>query len=146
MNLHLMNQIISFDLRKERYKWQFQLERLVKLVRTLLEEFEDSNIFIASDLTKIHERGFFGKTKDVLERIKDDENIEKGEYVIVFEKNKKNEINEEDYSLEAKLVDVMVKENLTMKDAISKLSQDKNVKKNDLYKASLNLKDKFKEQ
>ena len=47
--------------------------------------------------------------------------------------------------MEAKLVDVMVKENLTMKDAISKLSLDKNVKKNDLYKASLNLKDKFKD-
>ena len=119
-------------------------KRLVKLVSILLDNFEDSNIFIASDLTKVHERGFFGKTKDVLEQIKNDENIEKEEYVIVFEKNKKEVKLEDDYSLEAKIVDIVIKENITVKEAINELSLNKNIKKNDLYKASLNLKEKFK--
>ena len=61
-------------------------KRLVKLVEKLKNIFVKSNIFIASDLTKIHERNFFGKIEEVYDIIKNDVNIEKGEYVIVLEK------------------------------------------------------------
>ena len=120
-------------------------KRLVKLVTRLNEEFIDSNIYIASDLTKIHERGFFGKTSEVLKTIKEDPNIEKGEYVVVLEKKDEEVVSDNEYSLESLLVDTMIKNNINLKDAIKYLNDNnKNIKKNDIYKASLNLKDLIK--
>ncbi len=117
-------------------------KRLVKLVEKLDEEFNNSNIYIASDLTKIHERGFFGKTSEVLNTIKNDSNIEKGEYVLILEKDDNSEEKEESsISIEALLIDTMIKNNISLKEAISYLNENnKNLKKNDIYKASLNLK------
>ena len=120
-------------------------KRLVKLVEKLSEEFKSANIYIASDLTKIHERGFFGNINEVLKTIKEDPNIEKGEYVIILDKNEEKQNKEDDsLSLEALLIDTMIKNNLDMKSAISYINDNyKNIKKNDIYKASLNLKDIF---
>ncbi len=117
-------------------------KRLVKLIEKLKEIFNNSNIFIASDLTKIHERSFYGKIDDVYNIIANDSNIEKGEYVVILEKVKQEEIiTEEKISLEAMIVDTMVKENCSVKDAIRYIcdTNDK-IKKNDLYEASLRLK------
>ena len=121
-------------------------KRLLKLVETLNENFEDSLIFIASDLTKIHERGFFGKIIDVLEILKKDEKIEKGEYVVILQKEKKiyNEQKEEKLlSIEALLIDIIVKNNCTLKEAINLLQNNRKIKKKYIYSASLNLKKIF---
>lgn len=119
-------------------------KRLVKLVALLMENFKESKIFIASDLTKIHERAFFGKIEDVYLKIKDDSKIEKGEYVVIIEKpnnsEEKAEIKEIN-SIESMLVDIMIKEECTLKEAVLLLNKkDKNLKKNQIYDASLNLK------
>jgi len=120
-------------------------KRLVKLVDRLDKDFIDSTIYIASDLTKIHERGFYGKTSEVLNIIKSDPNIEKGEYVVVLEKKDEVKEKKEDLSIEAMLVDVMIKNNISLKEAISYLNDNnKNLKKNDIYKASLNIKELLK--
>lgn len=117
-------------------------KRIVKLVNRLKDEFPGSMIYIASDLTKIHERGFYGSIEDVYNTIKNDENIEKGEYALILEKKEKEETSSEEISLEALIVDKMIKENISMKDAIKEVNdENKNIKKNDLYKASLNLKE-----
>lgn len=117
-------------------------KRLVKLVELLNSNFSSSNLFIASDLTKIHERYFFGKTSDVLAKIKNDPNIEKGEYVVVLEKKIEEESKEEfDISTEALLVDIMIRENCNLKDAVFLLNKKSDkLKKNQIYNASLNLK------
>ena len=119
-------------------------KRIVKLFSKLVDYFPNSNIYIASDLTKIHERGFFGKIETIYEQIKNDSNIEKGEYAIVLQKNNIVEEVKETISLEAKIVDEMVKNNCTIKDAIELINnKDINIKKNDLKEASLNLKKLF---
>ena len=117
-------------------------KRLVKLVSILKDEFPHSMIYIASDLTKIHERGFYGDIDTVYNTIKEDSNIEKGEYVIILEKHDEGKTNnEEEISIEALLVDTMIKNNISLKDAINYLNDNnKELKKNDIYKASLNLK------
>ena len=117
-------------------------KRLVKSVEKLKEEFKNSKIFIASDLTKIHERGFFGNINDVYETIKKDPKIEKGEYVVILEKEEiKKENIEYNYSIEAMLIDIMTKENCSLKEAIKTLNDNnKDLKKNNIYEASLNLK------
>ena len=118
-------------------------KRLVKLVKTLKDEFPHSMIYIASDLTKIHERGFYGDIDTVYNTIKEDPNIEKGEYVIILEKHEEEVLShEEEISIEALLVDTMIKKGISLKEAINYLNDNnKELKKNDIYKASLNLKD-----
>ncbi len=117
-------------------------KRIVKLFGKLIEVFPQATVFVASDLTKLHERGFFGTIEDVYEQMKNDSNIEKGEYAIVLQKKENDEVNsEEDISLEALIIDCMVKNNLSVKDAIKKITEEnKNIRKNDLYEASLRLK------
>lgn len=117
-------------------------KRIVKLFSKLKDIFPQSIVYIASDLTKIHERGFFGTIEEVYEQISNDPNIEKGEYAIVLQKNDKTDSKEEiEISLEAIIVDYMIKNNCSSKEAIKGISEkNKNIRKNDLYEASLNLK------
>ncbi len=117
-------------------------KRIVKLFSKLVEIFKDATVYIASDLTKIHERGFYGRIEDVYEQIKNDPNIEKGEYAIVIEKKPNESKIENTISIEAMIVDTMIKDNCSMKEAIKNLNDNnKNLKKNDIYEASLKLKD-----
>lgn len=117
-------------------------KRILKLFSKLKDLFPQSIVYIASDLTKIHERGFFGTIEEVYEQISNDPNIEKGEYAIVLQKNDKIDSKEEiEISLEAIIVDYMIKNNCSSKEAIKGISEkNKNIRKNDLYEASLNLK------
>lgn len=120
-------------------------KRIVKLVERLCKFFPNSNLFIGSDLTKMHERGFFGKIEEVYEIIKNDSKIEKGEYVLVLEKEEiKTEEETESSSLESFIIDVMVKDNISMKEAIERVSIDKKIPKNKVYNASLRLKEILK--
>lgn len=121
-------------------------KRILKLVELLKETFIDSKIFIASDLTKIHERTFFGNIEEVYANIKNDEKIEKGEYVVILEKKmeKAEPVEKKGYSIEAELIDIIVKEKCDIKTAIKMLNEaNKNLKKNDIYNASLNIKKIF---
>ena len=117
-------------------------KRIVKLVEKLVGYFPKSKIFIASDLTKLHERSFFGEIQYVYDIIKNDAKIEKGEYVLILEKEEKNFTEEkEEYSIEAMLINVILKEKCSLKEAVTILNnKNKNLKKNDIYDASLNLK------
>ena len=123
-------------------------KRIVKLIGKLAEVLPDSKIYIASDLTKIHERGFYGNILEVYNEIQNDENVEKGEYAIVLEKNNNEDNsdidNDSNMSVESKLVDLMVKKNITLKDAIAELSTIEKVGKKEIYNASLNLKNLIK--
>lgn len=117
-------------------------KRLVKLVDKLKSHFPKSKIFIASDLTKVHERSFFGPIEEVYNIIKQDPNIEKGEYALILEKEstKKVEIVSNN-SIESLLIDTIVKEKCTLREAIKFLTDtNKTLKKNEVYEASINLK------
>ena len=119
-------------------------KRIVKLFSKLVDYFPNSEVYIASDLTKIHERGFYGKIEDVYNTIKNDPNIEKGEYVIILQKEEKKEEIVEELSREALIIDTMIKNNCNFKDAVNILSdKNKSIKKNDLKEASLNIKKLF---
>lgn len=119
-------------------------KRIVKLFTKLVDYFPNSKVYLASDLTKIHERGFFGTIEEVYEDIKNDPNIEKGEYVLILQKEMEKEEKKEIISNEALIIDNMVKNNCNIKDAINNICENnKNIKKNDLKEASLNIKKIF---
>lgn len=118
-------------------------KRILNSLKELKKEMPGCMVCVCSELTKVHESYIYGKIETVIDKIsKESENI-KGEYVIVINNEQQFKENNVNLSIEARLVDIMIKNNCTIKEAISILSSDKNVHKNDVYKASLNLKDIF---
>ena len=114
--------------------------RIIKTLEYLREELEDINISVSSDLTKLHEKNYYGQIDKVIKELKDNENATKGEYTFIIEtKNTpKEEIN---LSIEAQLIDIIIKNKTSLKQAINILNVKTNYKKKDIYNASLNLKD-----
>ncbi len=117
-------------------------KRIIKLIKYFKDEFKDAKVAICSDLTKKFERVIYGQIVDVYNQIIDDDKIEKGEYTVILEKDSiKEKEDETSLSLEALIIDYMVKEKVQVKEAIKGiLEKNKSIKKNALYEASLNLK------
>ncbi len=119
-------------------------KRILKTLEYLKDNLGDIKICVCSDLTKLHEKSYFGNINSVYETLLNNENVEKGEYTFVIEKSFKEE-EQKDVSTESKLVDIMIKNNVSLKEAIDILNNnDNNLSKKDIYNASLNLKDILK--
>ena len=114
-------------------------KRIIKTLNIINEVLNNPRVCICNDLTKKFERIYYGTLENALEELENNGNKELGEYVIIIEKNIKKE-TKDSLSLEALLIDKITKENITIKDAIKELSKNKDYSKNDLYQASLNLK------
>ena len=119
-------------------------KRIIKTLNYIYEKMGNVTISISSDLTKIHEKNYFGKLDKVLKEIESFENNSLGEYTFIIEKEIEK-IEKTNISYEALLIDEMIKNNITIKEAIETITKNnKNIRKKDLYNASLNLKEKFK--
>ena len=119
-------------------------KRILKLLEEIKHEIPGCVVSICAELTKVHEKCYYGTIEDVYEEMKADSNAEKGEYVVLIS-NEVQKADESDSSIESKLVDIMVKENKTIKEAVDILnSTNKNLRKKDIYNAGLNLKDIIK--
>lgn len=115
-------------------------KRLLKFIEELKHEIPGCVVCVCSELTKVHESSIYGKIEEVYEKlIENKENI-KGEYVILIS----NEVvieKIEEISLEALIIDAVKKYNCTIKEAIDIVNKNnKEVSKKDIYNASLNLK------
>lgn len=121
--------------------------RVLELMRTLKETVPEAYVSVSCDLTKLHELTLRGDVGDVLAQMEANEKTEKGEYCIVidFHKVKREEETEEPLTLEAQLIDLMLKNDIDLRDA-SRLLTDKGAKKNAVYAAGLRLKDLFSEE
>lgn len=119
-------------------------KRIIKTLNKIEEVLGDVSVCVCNDLTKKFEKKYYGKIANVKEEMLNNENYELGEYVIVIEKSE-NTINEESeqVSMEALLVDTLLKNNCTMKEAIKLVSEKYSYSKNSVYNASLNLKKMF---
>ena len=121
-------------------------KRIIKTLEFLNESILNLKISVSKELTKLHEKNYFGELKTVIETMKSDEKIESGEYTFIIEKDKnKNEEKEKiTSSIEALLIDIMIKEKVSLKQAIDILHKSKDsLSKKEIYNASLNLKDIF---
>ncbi|HBN84827.1 MAG TPA: 16S rRNA (cytidine(1402)-2'-O)-methyltransferase [Clostridiales bacterium] len=118
-------------------------KRIVKTAEYLSMKCPWATACFCSDLTKLHEKTITGNVRDVYMALKDDPESELGEYTLIIDISgqPKEESAVEQLSYEAMLVDTMIKSDCTMKDAIAILNKKhSDLSKNDLYKASLNLK------
>lgn len=115
-------------------------KRIIKLLEDLISEIPGCVVSVCSELTKVHEDCIHGKIEEVYEKMKKNPNSNKGEYVILISNEVENK-QKEDICLEALIIDVIIKEKCTVKEAISKLNENyKDISKKDIYNASLNLK------
>ena len=118
-------------------------KRIVDTINNIKEILNDPYIIVLNDLTKKFEKKYYGKSSLVLDNLLENPNHELGEYVIIVKKELSKEEEENDsISIEGLLIDKMVKEKCTMKDAIKLLSLEYKNKysKNEIYNASLNIK------
>ena len=115
-------------------------KRLIDTLTFLKEELNSFNICVCSDLTKLHEKVYYGNINKVLKELKDNSKSELGEYTFIIEKEEIEEEQEINYSIEALLIDIIIKNNLSMKEAVDKLNKETSFSKKDIYNASLNIK------
>ena len=122
-------------------------KRIIETTEYLAQEFAGSRLCLCNDLTKLHEYMYRGTVEEVLDELKARETAEKGEYVIVMEisRSEEDSVPAEQYSPEALLTETIVREGLSMKEAIKKLASDPEISysKNVLYEAGLHLKEMF---
>ena len=117
-------------------------KRIIETLHNICEVMNNPYLVVLNDLTKKFERKYYGPAFDVINELQENKNFELGEYVIIVSKNKKND--KEDNNVltpEAILIDILVKEKCTLKDATKLASlNNKLYSKNEYYDASLNLK------
>ena len=118
-------------------------KRIKKTLEKISEVLNNPNVCLCNDLTKKFEKKYYGKTNEVIEELNNNPNSELGEYVLLVEKNKESIDTSEKLSIESMIVDEMVKNNCTMKDAIKIVSEKNKINKNLVYNASLKLKELF---
>lgn len=120
-------------------------KRIVKTLEFLSLKLGNVKVSLFKELTKLHEKNYYGLINDVILRLKDDEKTSLGEYTFILEKERRI-LEKNNMSVEALLVNEMIKENLSLKDATNKLNNDlDDISKKDIYNAGLNLKRLFKD-
>lgn len=117
-------------------------KRIIKTLEYLEKELPNIKVNVLKELTKIHEKSFYGNISYVLDLLKKDDKTSFGEYTFIIEKDFKEE-NNTNISIEALLVDTMIRNNISMKDAIDILNKTTDFSKKDIYNASLNIKSKI---
>ena len=116
-------------------------KRIKKTLAAILEISDKVNVCLCNDLTKKFEKVYQGKIADVLAQVFSSENSEKGEYTCVINSPPRDLTEVEPSSIEAQLVDIMVKKGIGMKEAAAELkTQNKKLQKKQIYNAMLSLK------
>ena len=99
---------------------------------------------LCNDLTKLHETSFRGSPAEVKEKLLAKGNYDKGEYAVVIEIEESYLFTKTEHtvSAEAMLVDAMLAQGVSGKDAVAAVLADENnsYSKNELKAALLNLK------
>ena len=108
--------------------------RITDTLKLMYEVLGDRKVCIARELTKIHEEYIRGTLKEVLGL--DDL---KGEIVIIVEGDNKEKVI--DYSAINILIEEMIKEGVSTKDAIKEVSKVHGLSKNEVYRQYLAQKD-----
>ncbi len=117
-------------------------KRVIKLVENIKTIMPNSTLCVLKELTKLHENSFYGHIDHVLEQLKIHEDVERGEYVVVGYNNdfKEQEESHEHVSLYAILFDKLIQKHYSLKEAVNEVVEEGTAGKNEVYKASLEVK------
>ena len=117
-------------------------KRILNLVECIKVHMPNSTLCVCKELTKLHERTFYGSAESVLEQLRNHGEAEKGEYVIVGCNNDyvEKEVSDYQVSLYGILFDKIIKNGYTLKEAVNEVVEEGIASKNETYKASLEIK------
>lgn len=120
-------------------------KRIIKTLEKINEVLDNPKVCLCNDLTKKFEKKYYGLVNEVIDELNSNSNHELGEYVLLIEKNVVDEDSKDTFEvgIEGLIVDEMIKNNCTMKDAVKKVSEKYHYNKNMVYDASLNVKRLF---
>lgn len=122
-------------------------KRIMDTVEFFIESEALCQMCLCNDMTKLHEMTFRGTPEEVKNRLLAKGNYDKGEFALIVEIDKSYIFNKTEHTVspEAILVDALIKHDCTVKEAIKLVLADENnsYSKNELYAASLNLKNMF---
>ena len=105
--------------------------KLLKTLSLIKELFPEADTVVAKELTKIFEKFIRGNINDVLNYFKENEEIIKGEFVILIYPNiEDKKVSEEKILDEAK---ILKKEGLKTKEIAKNLAKKYNLNKNEIY-------------
>ena len=113
--------------------------RIAETVALVEEVLPEASVCVCNDLTKKFERIYRGSPTDVLRELRENPNVTKGEYVLLVYRAVVPEKEEAKLSPEALLVDRMVKDGLTPREAVSALAKERVAPKGVLYDAAVRL-------
>ncbi len=122
-------------------------KRIMELVDFFIDQQAQVRMCLCNDMTKLHEMSFRGSPAEVKEQLLAKGNYDKGEYAVIVEVAEEYVFNKKEHtvSAEALLVDAMVRDKLSSRDAVAAVLGDENnsYTKNELKAAALNLKRLF---
>jgi 16S rRNA (cytidine1402-2'-O)-methyltransferase len=116
-------------------------KRIIKTLNYINESFDECLVSIFKDITKMFEKNYYGTIDKVLKEMEADENSGLGEYTIILNWKEEDKEEVDEKSIESMLVDIMVKNNVSLKEAINVLNESLKKSKKEIYNASLKLKD-----
>lgn len=120
-------------------------KRIIKSLEYIFENLGNLLVSVSSDLTKLHEKNYYGRLDKVINELKNNDNSNLGEYTFIIENDLDFSNNDKTLSIEAMIVDEMISNNISMKEAIDLVNnKNKELHKKDIYNASLNLKNILK--
>lgn len=123
-------------------------KRIIKTLLLINEAYPEAKVCLCNDLTKKYEKIYRGSVQKVIEELQQNVNHEKGEYALVVEKNVTVGVKqEEEVGIEGKLVDIMLKKQVSLRDAVEELRLSCNglYDRKSIYNASLALKELFEQ-
>ena len=110
--------------------------RIIGFLEALAEINPNREIFVAREMTKLHESFYRGSVVKVIEELSSQKNALKGEFVLVIGANKKT-ISEDFLNKEQEKVTQVLLKSMKKNEALNLASKSFGIKKNSLYKLLL---------
>ncbi len=118
--------------------------RIKNTLSGITKHLPDCQVFIINDISKFHEKSYVGTISEAIALLGQNPNSELGEYTFILQRNNQEPSSPDatpPLSIEALLVDEMIRSSCSMKEAIAAVnSSNAKLSKGDVYKASLRLK------
>lgn len=124
------NELLSIKDKEETIIFYEAPHRIIDTLKSLCKVLGDRKVSICRELTKVHEEVIRGTLTELVSLDKEEL---KGEMVIVIEGNKESSDIVFDEKDLVEMVNKYIKDGLTKKDAIKKVSEATNVNKNKIY-------------
>ena len=110
--------------------------RIIGFLEALAEINPNREIFVAREMTKLHESFYRGSVVKVIEELSSQKNALRGEFVLVIGSNRKT-ISEDFLSKEQEKVIQVLLKSMKRNEALNLVSKSFGIKKNSLYKLLL---------